>query len=149
MPEVRFYHLTATTAQQALPKLLEKTLERDKRAVVKLPDEDSVTQWNEYLWSHDPGSFLPHGSIKDPDPDTQPIFLTHVDENPGRAEYLFLAEGAKREDLSLFDMCAILFNGNDEEAVAEARRTWKALREQAYELTYWQQDENGKWGKNA
>lgn len=149
MPEVRFYHLTKSTAKQALPQLLEKTLERDKRALVKLPDDDAVRQWNEYLWDHSEGSFLPHGSIEDPEPETQPIFLTHADENPARAEYLFLVEGADRQDLDAFDMCAILFDGTDETAVGQARGRWKQLRETAADLTYWQQDEGGKWGKKG
>ncbi len=149
MPEVRFYHLTKSSAQDALPKLLEKTLERDKRALVKLPDEDAVHTWNEHLWDYEPGCFLPHGSIKEPDPDTQPIFLTHADENPGRAEYLFLIGGADCQDLEAFDMCAILFDGSDEAAVGWARGRWKQLRETALDLTYWQQDERGKWGKKG
>ena len=67
MSEVRFYHLTTAKAEQALPQLLEKTLARQKTAVVKLADEDAVHHWNEYLWAYGRGSFLPHGSIKDAD----------------------------------------------------------------------------------
>lgn len=149
MPEVRFYHLTKSSAKQALPQLLEKTLERDKRGLVKLPDDDAVEQWNEFLWDYTEGGFLPHGSTKDPEPETQPIFLTQADENPARAEYLFLVEGADRQDLESFDMTAILFDGSDEAAVGWARGRWKQLRETALELSYWQQDENGRWAKKG
>ena len=114
MSEVRFYHLTATKADTALPQLLEKTLERNKQALVKLADEEAVQHWNDHLWAYEDGCFLPHGSIKDAEPETQPIFLTHVDENPAHAEYLFLVGGADREDLTPFDMTAILFDGQDE-----------------------------------
>lgn len=145
MPEVRFYHLIGSKAAQVVPKLLEKTLQRDKRALVKLPDEDAVQTWNEALWKYEQGAFLPHGSIQDPDPDTQPIFLTHVDENPARAEYLFLIDGADCQDLEAFDMTAILFDGADEGAVGWARGRWKQLRETALALSYWQQDATGRW----
>lgn len=149
MPEVRFYHLTTSTAKQAVPKLLSKTLLRGKRALVKLPEEEAVHTWNEHLWAYEADSFLPHGSIKDPDPDTQPIFLTHADENPGRAEYLFLIEGADRQDLEGFEMTAVLFEGADEAAVGWARGRWRQLRETALELSYWQQDEKGHWANKG
>lgn len=149
MSEVRFYHLTSSSAEVALPQLLGKTLERDKRALVKLTDAEVVDRWNEHLWAYDEASFLPHGSIKDAEPETQPIFLTHVDENPARAEYLFLIGPADREDLAAFDMTAILFDGHDEEALTWARGRWSSLKDAGLERSYWQQDENGRWGKKA
>ena len=149
MTEVRFYHLNASNAEKALPQLLQKTLERDKRALVKLPDAEAVDRWNEHLWAYDDGAFLPHGSIKDEDPETQPIFLTHVDENPARAEYLFLLGPADREDLETFDMTAILFDGSDETTLGWARSRWLSLKESALERTYWQQNPAGRWAKKS
>ena len=149
MQEVRFYHLTRSSAQVALPKLLHKTLERGKRALIKLPDEDAVHAWNDYLWVYEQDSFLPHGSIQDPDPDTQPLFLTHVDENPGCAEYLFLLGGADRQDLDNFDITAILFEGHNDAMVNWARDRWKQLSKTALTLTYWQQDERGVWSQKT
>ena len=40
MTEVRFYHLTTIGLDRALPQLLEKTLERGKRAVVMARSEE-------------------------------------------------------------------------------------------------------------
>ena len=147
MTEIGFYHLTRASAQAALPVLLSKTLARGKRALVKLVDADAVATWNEHLWAYEPGSFLPHGSIDDPDPEEQPIFLTHLDENPGRAEYLFLVEGADRTDLESFDRVVILFDGKDPSRLDAARRKWKLLREASATLSYWQQDPTGRWNQ--
>jgi DNA polymerase-3 subunit chi len=35
------------------------------------------------------------------------------------------------------------------DALAEARSQWKALKEAGHAVTYWQQDENGRWSQKA
>ena len=147
MPEVRFYHLTTSSARVALPKLLEKTLERGKRALVKCRNEDAVHSWNEHLWDYAQSCFLPHGSIKDPDPDQQPIFLTQANENPNGADYLFLVDGADRQDLEAFEICALLFDGRDAALLNWVRERWQELGATDLERSYWQQDAGGKWVK--
>ena len=149
MPEIRFYHLTKSSPKQALPQLLEKTRERGKRALVKLPDEEAVRSWNEHLWSYKAGSFLPHGTHSDSDPQSQPIFLTQGEENPGQGEYLFLIDGALSNNLQAFELVALVFDAKVEAAVLQARQQWKELRETGLTLTYWQQDEAGGWHKKA
>ena len=61
MTEVRFYHLTRTTLEAALPRMLEKTLERDQRAVVRAGSEERVEGLTIWLWSYRVRSFLDHG----------------------------------------------------------------------------------------
>ena len=43
----------------------------------------------------------------------------------------------------------VLFDGRDESAVAQARLEWKRARAAGCEVTYWQQDEDGRWAKRA
>ena len=93
MTEVRFYHLQRSALEQALPKLLEKTLERGWRAVVMAGSEDRVEALNAVLWNYSREGFLPHGSKKDGYPDRQPVWLTDQDENPNAATVLFLVDG--------------------------------------------------------
>ena len=63
MTEVRFYHLQRSALEQALTKLLEKTLERGWRAVVMAGSEDRVEALNAVVELFT-GGFLPHGSRK-------------------------------------------------------------------------------------
>ena len=65
MTEVRFYHLTRTTLEAALPQMLERTLARGQRAVVMAGSEERVEALNAHLWTYKERSFLPHGSVKD------------------------------------------------------------------------------------
>lgn len=149
MTEVRFYHLTRTSLEQALPQLLERALGRDWRAVVIAGSQARVEQLNQHLWTYDEKGFLPHGSAKDGYAAHQPVWLTAADENPNGAHVAFLVDGATTEQPEAFGLVAEMFDGNDPEAVQGARQRWKAYRQAGHELTYWQQDERGRWKKGA
>ena len=143
--EIRFYHLQHMTLERALPQLLEKTLERGWRAVVMAGSEERVEALNGQLWTYGKDSFLPHGSQKDGNPEMQPVWLTHFDENPNAATVLFLVDGANSGRVGEYDLCCDLFDGRDEAAVEAARGRWTACKEAGHKLTYWQQSETGGW----
>lgn len=149
MTEIRFYHLTKTSLEAALPKLLEKTLERNWRALVLAGSEDRVEALTAHLWTYDDRSFLPHGSKKDGYPELQPIWLSAEDDNANHANVLFLTDGAESAALAEFDLVAELFDGTDHEAVQRARRHWKVYKAAGHEVTYWKQTEEGRWTKGA
>jgi DNA polymerase-3 subunit chi len=145
--EIAFYHLQASPLEQALPKLLEKTIGAGKRAVVVLGSPERVEALNALLWTYDQDGWLPHGSEADGSPEEQPVWLTARDENPNGAHYLFLAEGATSAAVGAFERCFELFDGNDPEAVQGARARWRAYKEAGHGLTYWQQTDAGGWAR--
>jgi len=149
MTEVRFYHLQRRTLEQALPKILEKVLERNWRAVVLAGSPERVDALNQHLWTFDPASFLPHGSARDGFAVRQPVWLTADDENPNGATVLVLVDGVTSGNLASYDLVCDLFDGNDEEAVMAARDRWKACKAAGHGLTYWQQNDRGGWEKRA
>ncbi len=145
--EISFYHLTRTTLEAALPQMLEKTLERGQRAVVRAGSAERVEALNGWLWTYKDRGFLPHGSAKDGHAAVQPIWLTEQDERPNGAQVLFLTDGAESEELADFERCAVLFDGNDESALSKARTQWSGLKDAGHDLTYWQQNDEGRWEK--
>ena len=147
MTEVAFYHLTRSTLEQALPKLLEKTLQAGKRAVVRAGSARRVEDLNTALWSYDPASWLPHGSAKDGQAEDQPVWLTDGVENPNAAQFAFLADGVTCEDLAGFERCFELFDGTLDTAVQTARAHWKTYKDLGFDLAYWQQTDSGGWQK--
>ncbi len=149
MTDVRFYHLTCSSLEAALPQLLEKTLQREARAVVIAGSEERVEALTVHLWAYNDRNFLPHGSAKDGFAEDQPIWLTAKDENPNGALFLFLTDGATSGRLADYEICANLFDGRDEAAVAKAREQWKACKDAGHTVTYWQQDESGRWSQKA
>ncbi len=146
--DISFYHLTRTTLEAALPQMLEKTLERGQRAVVRAGSAARVEALNGWLWTYQDRAFLPHGSAKDGHAALQPIWLTDKDERPNEAQVLFLTDGATSGDeIADFERCAVLFDGNDDTAVAAARAQWSGLKDAGHDLTYWQQNQEGRWEK--
>src|SRR3546814_20632906 len=85
MTEVRFYHRTRTPLDQALPKMLERTLERGQRAVVRAGSEARVEALSARLWTYHDRSFLPHGTVKDGRAERQPVWLTVADDEAPNA----------------------------------------------------------------
>ncbi len=147
MTDIRFYHLQQKKLEQALPEILAKALEKDYRVVVKTKTADRCAQLNTALWTFDPDSFLPHGTAKEGHAAEQPIWLTTEDENPNGATMLVLAEGATSEALGGFSLCCEIFDGNDDAAVMAARERWKEYKAKDHTLTYFQQNDAGKWEK--
>ena len=147
MTEVRFYHMTKKTLNQALPEILGKALERDYKAVVKADSQEQLEDIDKFLWTYDPLSFLPHGMKKNGHEAEQPVWLTLNDNNPNKANLLVLVDGVSSEKLSEFELCCEVFDGRNEDVVKAVREHWKAYKEAGYEVSYFQQDESGKWVK--
>lgn len=148
MTEIRFYHLTRKSLEQALPELLEKTLERGLRAVVMTGSPERAEALTQHLWTYRPEGFMPHGNAKDGNAEAQPIWLTAEDERPNEASILFLTDGATSERLNDYSRVCEVFDGNDEGAVAAARSRWAGYKQSGHELSYWQQGEKG-WSQQA
>ncbi|WP_439576238.1 DNA polymerase III subunit chi [Elioraea sp.] len=146
MAEIGFYHLTRTSLDVALPKLLGRVLATGGRAVVKAASEERVAALDTALWLCSDPDWLPHGTRSTGEADRQPIWLTTDDEAPNGARHLFLVEGAQSARLDAFERVFDLFDGRDEAAVAAARQRWAAAKEAGHALTYWRQTERG-WEK--
>jgi DNA polymerase-3 subunit chi len=148
MTEVAFYHLETVPLERALPKLLEKTLEAGKRALILAGSDEHVEFLNVQLWTYEPDSWLPHGSKRDGNPENQPVWIsTSGEKNPNNAHFLFLTDGASSEHLNEFERCFEVFDGRDIISVEAARIRWKAYLNAGHKLTYWHQNEMGSWKK--
>lgn len=148
MTEIRFYHLSRKTLEQALPELLEKVMERGWRAVVVAGSPERVEALTQHLWTYREGSFLPHGNAKDGFAEAQPIWLTDKDENPNGAKVLMLTDNVSGQNLAPYDLVCEIFDEANEGAVDAARTRWKNYKDSGHTLTYWQQGERG-WEKMA
>lgn len=149
MSEIWFYHLERTTLDQALPGLLEKTLDRGWRALVRGGDPVRLDEIDTRLWTWRDDSFLAHARADQPYPERQPILLSTDAENLNGAQALFIVDGAELGETETYARCFILFDGRDEAAVAAERHRWKALKEAGADLAYWRQDSEGRWERAA
>ncbi|WP_411817750.1 DNA polymerase III subunit chi [Hyphococcus sp. DH-69] len=149
MTEVLFYHLERGGVEGVLPDLLEKTLGRGWRAVVRTINRERVNMLDNHLWVYRDESFLPHASAGDGA--GQPVWLTDGEDVPNGAELLFLVDGAKTEASALdnFVRCVTIFDGRDDEALGDARQFWKETKAAGHDVAYWRQSPEGRWEKQA
>lgn len=149
MTEILFYHLTGNSVEQALPGLLERSLERGWRVTVQTENDAQRNALNQHLWTYRDESFLPHGSSGDNalDPAQQPVWLTTTADNSNASNVRFVVGNAEPGESRDYVRLVFMFDGNDEDAVARARERWRQEKSAGHELAYWQQDEQGRWRK--
>ena len=147
MTEIDLHELGRAPLERVLPKLLERILERGKRAVIMAGSEERVEYLDGYLWTYTQRSFLPHGSASDGFASEQPIALTCTDENPNAAAVLLLLDGQTSSNINTFERCLEIFDGGDTALVEAARARTESHRAAGHTVTYWRQRESGGWDK--
>ncbi len=145
MTDVYFYHLQNQPLEKVLPQLLEKCLERGWRCVVQTQTDERAVALDQHLWTWRDDSFLPHGTERDSNAPEQSVLLTTSDANANAAKVRFFVEGASSENLEGYERAIHLFDGNDPDAVDNARVQWKRSQAAGHSVTYWQQDDAGRW----
>jgi DNA polymerase-3 subunit chi len=154
MTEAWFYHLQRQPLERVLPMLLERTLARGWKAVVQAGQKDGAEErlafLDDHLWTYADDSFLPHVTDREPDAAANPIVLALDEGNPNGAQVRFLVDGAGLpSDMAAYERLMLIFDGNDDEALAGARAEWGKAKAMGLAASYWQQDENGRWDKKA
>jgi DNA polymerase-3 subunit chi len=150
MTEMLFYHLQRQPLERVLPPLIEKSIERGWRVVVQTVTEERVDALDAHLWTYRDDAFLAHGTYRENEAALQPVLLTVRDHNPNGASIRFLIDGAPvPDDAASYQRVVLMFDGEDDEAVAAARARWTEAKAQGFAATYWQCDENGRWDKKA
>lgn len=146
MAEIGFYHLTRSTAADALPPLLARTLSASRRAVVRCGDAARVEALDAALWRAPEPVWLPHGTARMGHAALQPIWISEDAEVPNGASFLFLLDGVAAADASRFERVFDLFDGTDPDAVAAARQRWTDAKAAGHTLAYWRQEPRG-WAR--
>jgi DNA polymerase-3 subunit chi len=150
MAEIRLYHLLTQPLERALPAILGKILSTDRRAYVRFPDIKQAKYFNDQLWTYSPDSFLPHGLSDGSHADKQPVLIGIQSENPNKAEVLVLCNQQEVPDnIAEFTLCCDFFDGQNDDAVSDARSRWKAYKDGGHTVSYWQQTESGSWEQKA
>jgi DNA polymerase-3 subunit chi len=80
------------TSNENLPKtftqLAEKCFYNKLRTLVVTPNNDLITILDKVLWTYSKKHFIPHGTLSDPLPEKQPIYITNKLLNLNEAKAL-------------------------------------------------------------
>lgn len=150
MTEILFYQLKGQALEQVLPPLIQKSLERGWRVAVQASSDERIEALDAHLWTWRDDAFVPHGTSRDAEAAEQPVLLTVDEANPNGAIVRFLVEGASMpSNAAAYQRLVVLFDGEDPEALEEARARWSKAKQEGFEVTYWLTDKNGRWQRQA
>lgn len=149
MTEVLFYHLTESKLEDALPPLVDKSVERGWRVAIQLKEAARRDALDTHLWTYREDSFLPHGTDDTEMAPSQPVLLTVTGDNANQATVRFIVDGAEPPAIDGYERIVFMFDGYDQEQLDGARAQWKRLKGEGHNLTYWQQTPEGRWEKKA
>ncbi len=150
MGDILFYHLTRSSLPAVVGMLLEKSLERGWRVVVRGTDPDGLDRLDGALWLGPEERFLPHGRAGGAHDARQPVLLTTGQSAPNTPDCLVAIDASEvsaEETASLARTC-IVFDGADGAQLSHARGQWKALTAAGARAQYWS-EESGRWEKKA
>jgi DNA polymerase-3 subunit chi len=146
-----FYHLTRAPLNVTLSMLLDKARGAGWRVAVRGTLPAQMDKLDTELWTAGgDDAFVPHGRAGQPHEADQPILLTTTVDMPNGASCLMTVHGAEVDpgEVKSLDRVCVLFDGNDEAAVAQARTQWKALTDAGCAAQYWS-EASGRWEKKA
>jgi DNA polymerase-3 subunit chi len=149
MTEILFYHLERQPLDTVLPQLLTRSRERGWRVVVQAESDERVEALSTLLWTFTDDSFLAHGTARDGTPEMQPIWLTASDDNPNGAAVRFFVGGCVPTAYEGLTRAVLMIDGADPDAIEKARVVWTEAVANGHQVSYWQQDENGRWQNRA
>lgn len=155
--EIWFYHLQRQSLEQALPSLIEKSLANGWRVVIQAKSQERLDVLDHWLWTYSDASFLAHGRAQDGDSAMQPVYLSTGSETPNGAKARFFVDGAtvaqwleeSVAEAAAYERAVVAFDGANEDELALARAQWKDLNGRGLALTYWRQNEAGRWEKQG
>ena len=149
MGAVYFYHLTDSPLEATLPELLDRARGQGWRVLVRGTDPGHLERLDEALWDGPAEAFRPHGLAGGPCDANQPVLLGIGVPAEG-FDCVMCVDGAalSAAEVAAAQRACVLFDGQDESAVAAARMLWKSLTGQSIAAQYWAQ-EDGRWIKKA
>lgn len=145
-----FYHLTRGAAEDLIGRtLLPRALDLGWRVMIRGTDPARLAWWDERLWLHPEGDFIPHGPEGTPQAARQPVLIGRGPAVNG-ARAIVLIDGAATDaaELRAMERVWVVFDGADGAAVDQARTAWRRLSDEGAALEYWS-DESGRWQKKA
>jgi DNA polymerase-3 subunit chi len=151
LTETLFYHLERRSLDDVLPGLIEKTLERGWRAVIRTESSERADSIDTLLWTYNEQTFLAHAQSGDGNPKRQPVLITVEDENPNGANVLFCVGGATPDWVAAGTLTRVvlMFDGRDEAMVERARDAWRDATAAGHDVTYWKESPSGKFERQG
>ncbi|MGS4946734.1 DNA polymerase III subunit chi [Meridianimarinicoccus sp. RP-17] len=146
MGTLRFYHVTRGSVAETLPKLLGRAFDAGLRVQIRCADADRAEWIDRALWLGPEADFLPHGIAGGPHDGMQPVLIDPAQRLAPGIACLMALDGAEvtADEVRALGRVFVIFDGQDEAAVARARTQWTALTGAGLGAEYWS-EASGRW----
>ena len=147
MSEVFFYHLTKTTLEIALPKILERALSEKWSIEIRTSANTNLDEISNAIWRGPEESFLPHCLEDHEDLQDYPIVLCKSPLKDWRDCLIIVGQAdLKENEVKNYKRICLIFDAKMEVELSRARKSWKKLSEEGINTAYWAEDK-GRWVK--
>lgn len=147
MSEVFFYHLTKTTLEIALPKILERALSEKWSIEIRTSANTNLDEISNAIWRGPEESFLPHCLEDHEDLQDYPIVLCKSPLKDWRDCLIVVGQAdLKENEVKNYKRICLIFDAKIEVELSKARKSWKKLSEEGINTNYWTEDK-GRWVK--
>ena len=147
MCEVFFYHLTKTTLEIALPKILERALSEKWSIEIRTSANTNLDEISNAIWRGPEESFLPHCLEDHEDLQDYPIVLCKSPLKDWRDCLIVVGQAdLKENEVKNYKRICLIFDAKIEAELSKARKSWKKLSEEGINTAYWAEDK-GRWVK--
>jgi len=143
---LRFYHVTRGSVAETLPKLLFRALEAGLRVQIRCADAEGADRLDRALWLGPEADFIPHGVAGGPHDARQPVLIDPAPRVAADIACLMVVDGAEvtAQEVRALGRVFVVFDGQDDEALARARAQWTALTGAGLGAEYWS-EASGRW----
>lgn len=148
MGVARFYHLIDESPGEILRQLIERATKGGMAVAIRATEQARMADLDLALWRGE--GFLPHGMAGGPHDADQPVLLVWdtmaAKDLPNRPACLITLDGApvSVDEAGALERICIVFDGNDPEALGQARAQWAALTKAGVAAEYWNRAP-GRW----
>ena len=144
MSKISFYQVMNGEVVKFSCQLLEKCFQNQIKTFVQVVDEEAAIALDRTLWTFAQRSFIPHAMDTDPNPEKQPIYISHTDKCPIDAKGLMLI-GVDRLDVKDFDRVMVMFDGTSTTKLKRAEALMASFQGLGHEVEYYLQNSKGTW----
>ena len=147
MSDVFFYHLTKTTLEIALPKILERALSEKWSIEIRTSANTNLDEISNAIWRGPEESFLPHCLEDHEDLQDYPIVLCKSPLKDWRDCLIVVGQAdVKENEVKNYKRICLIFDAKIEVELSKARKSWKKFSEEGINTIYWAEDK-GRWVK--
>ncbi len=138
MNNITFYHIQNEEYVKNTCKLIEAEYLKGDKILVRAKDDAAQEELNDVLWQFSKKSFIPHGSKFDDKASMQDVYITTDTEIPNNSQTLILYNifHLTEYDKKYFKNLAVIFYGNQESHLNNARALYKNLKLEGYSMSY-------------